>query len=245
MRSCRAASRPRRAASLLARWRTRRCVGLTIRRRRLTSTFGSPGAGSTTAVRSSTAVTQTRRPSTSASKSGRISSSSSIETLSSLTSSAPVLDGLSMFFRFEAMLICEIPDREQDQTRYEPRKQVRRDQVEQNPSSRPKPPPQFEEDACPDRGGDQNARNKYLVRDAQYSRQGGKHDPHARNVPPDDDGPRAPALDNLFGVDHPFVGDTDISAETLNKRPAVPPADGQVDGASQNGSAHEREIGHG
>src|ERR1700716_1369755 len=174
MRSWRAASRPRRAASLLARWRTRRWEGLTIRRRRLTSTLGSPGAGSTTAVRSSTAVTQTRRPSTSASKSGRISSSSSIDTLSSRTRSALVLDGLSMFFRFEAMLICEIPDREQDQTRNQPREQVRRDQIEHDPSSRPQPPPQLEEDGRPDRGGDKNARNEYLVGDAQYSRQGGK-----------------------------------------------------------------------
>src|SRR5216683_2646077 len=172
MRSCRAASRPRRAASLLARWRTRRCPGLTMRRRRFTSTFGSPGAGSTTAVRSSTAVTQTRRPSTSASKSGRISSSSSIETLSRRTSSLGPLEGVSVRFRFEAIFICQIPDRRQDQTQDQP------------------------PDPRPDRGQNKYARYEYPIRDSQYSRQGGRHDPRA-------------------GLD------ADISPKSLDERPAV------------------------
>src|ERR1700693_3126204 len=106
-----------------------------MRRRRLTSTLGSPGAGSTTAVLSSTAVTQTRRPSTSASKSGRISSSSSIATLSSCTSALGLLDGRSIFFRFEAMLISQIPDREQDQTQCQPRNQVGWEQPKEQPDS--------------------------------------------------------------------------------------------------------------
>src|SRR5487761_826899 len=166
MRSCRAASRPRRAASLLARWRTRRCKGLTIRRLRFTSTFGSPGAGSTTAVLSRTAVTQTRRPSTSASKSGRISSSSSIETLSSCTSSARLLDRLSVVFRFGAIFISQIPDQEQDQTQDEPGKQTGPKQAGNVPHRGSRPL---------DR---ENSRYQYLARDATYSRQGGKHDPH-------------------------------------------------------------------
>src|SRR5579859_4508354 len=117
MRRARAASRPRRAASLLARWRTRRCDGLTINRWRLTSTLGSPGAGSTTAVRSSTAVTQTRLPSTSASKSGRISSSSSMGKASSRTSSVGLVDGRSAVFRFDVIFISQLPDNGQYQTR--------------------------------------------------------------------------------------------------------------------------------
>src|SRR5439155_18064947 len=59
--------------------------GLTRQRLRLTSIFGSPGAGSTTAVRSSTAVTQTGKPSTTAGKSGRISTSLSVVRLSRVT----------------------------------------------------------------------------------------------------------------------------------------------------------------
>src|SRR5260370_29304342 len=88
--------------------------GSTNRRRRLTSSFGSPGAGSIHAGRSSTAVTQTRRPSsTSASKSGRISSSSSIETLSRRTSSVRVFSALLLLF---GMLITHLPDNGGGQT---------------------------------------------------------------------------------------------------------------------------------
>src|ERR1700693_5841507 len=141
-----------------------------MRRRRLTSTFGSPGAGSTTAVLSSTAVTQTRRPSTSASKSGRISSSSSMSTLSSCTNSVRLLDGLSVVFRFEAMLICQIPDHEQDQTQDQPRKQMRWKQSEKVPNSGSQPAPQLQEDGGPNRSGDEYARYEYSVRDAKYSR---------------------------------------------------------------------------
>src|SRR4030081_1535224 len=97
-----------------------------MRRRRFKSTCGSPGAGSTTTVRSSTAVTQTRRPSTSASKSGRISSSSSISTVSRRTSSIWLLGGTVVGFRFESMLISQIPDQEQYQTQEQPGNQVRR-----------------------------------------------------------------------------------------------------------------------
>src|SRR5438309_8059549 len=59
--------------------------GLTRQRLRLTRIFGSPGAGSTTAVRSSTAVTHTGTPSTTAGKSGRISTSLSVVRLSRAT----------------------------------------------------------------------------------------------------------------------------------------------------------------
>src|ERR1700730_1042477 len=62
--------------------------GLTRQRWRFTSTFGSPGEGSITAVLSSTAVTQTRRPSSSAGKSGRITTSLSVAILSSGMSSS-------------------------------------------------------------------------------------------------------------------------------------------------------------
>src|SRR5258706_9044101 len=171
MRSWRAASRPRRAASLLARCLTLRWSGLTMRRRRLTSTFGSPGAGSTTAVRSSTAVTHTRRPSTSASKSGRISSSSSIDTLSSRTSSAGLLDGLSIAFRFEAMFIFEIPDHEQDQTQRDPRHLVRWKHLTQVPKSRSEAAARLGENRSPDRNRHQKARYENRVRDSEYSGQ--------------------------------------------------------------------------
>src|SRR5260370_14236285 len=90
--------------------------GSTNRRRRLTSTCGSPGAGSITAVRSSTAVTQTRRPSsTSASKSGRISSSSSIDTLSRRTNSVRVFSALLLLL---GMLITHLPDNGRGQTEH-------------------------------------------------------------------------------------------------------------------------------
>src|SRR5882672_7793166 len=189
MRSWRAASRPRRAASLLARCLTLRWSGLTMSRRRLTSTLGSPGAGSTTAVRSSTAVTQTRRPSTSASKSGRISSSSSIETMSRRTSSVALLDGLSMVFRFEAMFICQIPDHEQDQTQHDPGNEMGWKKLKKVSNSRSEPPPQLEEDGRPDRGRYKNAQYENPVRDAKYSGQSRKDDPHARNVTAEDDRP--------------------------------------------------------
>src|SRR5205823_8317805 len=92
----------------------------------------SPGAGSTTAVRSSTAVTQTRRPSsTSASKSGRISSSSSRVTASRRTSSLAVFDGVPPRFRFESMLISQIPDQKHTQTQQKPRDQMRWKQSKQ------------------------------------------------------------------------------------------------------------------
>src|SRR5215831_10022496 len=57
--------------------------GSTMHRCRLTSTLGSPGAGSITAVRSRTAVTHTCLPSTTAGKSGRITASFSVVTRSS------------------------------------------------------------------------------------------------------------------------------------------------------------------
>src|SRR5579875_3833176 len=61
-------------------------LGSTRHRCRLTKTFGSPGAGSMTAVRSSTAVTHTRLPSTTAGKSGRMTTSGSVVTWSRDTS---------------------------------------------------------------------------------------------------------------------------------------------------------------
>src|SRR5215472_6759431 len=78
----RAASRPRRAASRAATYPKRISSGLTMHRCLETRIFGSPGAGSTTAVRSRTAVTHTRLPSTSAGKSGRITTSLSVVTRS-------------------------------------------------------------------------------------------------------------------------------------------------------------------
>src|SRR5260370_5311832 len=90
--------------------------GSTNRRRRLTSSFGSPGAGSITAVRSSTAVPQTRRPSsTSASKSVRISSSSSIDTLSRRTNSVRVFSAVLLLL---GMLITHLPDNGRGQTEH-------------------------------------------------------------------------------------------------------------------------------
>src|SRR6202049_3396634 len=235
MRSWRAASRPRRAAPLLARWRTRRCPGLTISRRRLTSTLGSPGAGSTTTVRSSTAVTQTRCPSTSASKSGRISSSSSISTVSRRTSSIWLLDPL-VCFRFESMLISQIPDQEQDQTQRQPWNQVRWKYKECFPNPWPHPPAQFEEDRCPDQCRHKYARCENPIRDPEYSRKSRKHDPHAGYMPADDDRPRPPAFVNALSPQQPFVGYAQISAETLNERATVTPADGEVACAAQDGA---------
>src|SRR5216683_162698 len=156
-------------------------------------------AGLLTAVRSSTAVTQTRRPSTSAAKSGRISSSSSISTLSSRTSS-PRLDCSPAGFRYESMLICQIPDREQDQTQPEPRKQVRREDTQQIANTRSEAPSQLEEDRRPDGGREQYARCENPIRDVQYSRKRRNHDPHPRDVAADDDRPRTPALESSFGA---------------------------------------------
>src|ERR1700693_1345704 len=131
-----------------------------LSRLRLTSTLASPGAGSTTAVLSSTAVTQTRRPSTSASKSGRISSSSSISTLSRRTSSIWLLCRFAPGFRFESMLISQIPDQEQDQTQRQPWNQVCRENQKGFPDARTHSAAQFEEDRGPDQSGQQYARCK-------------------------------------------------------------------------------------
>src|SRR6202162_6225430 len=199
MRSCGAASRPRRAASLLARWRTRRCPGLTIRRRRLTSTFGSPGAGSITTVLSSTAVTQTRRPSTSAAKSGRISSSSSISTVSRRTSSAGLFNVSAPGFRFETMLISQITDHEQYQTQHEPRNQVCREDQKGLPDAWSHTATHFEEDRGPDRRGQKYAWYENPIRDLEYSRESRQNDPHAWNMAADDDRPKAPSAENAFG----------------------------------------------
>src|SRR4029077_11970236 len=196
--------------------RTRRIRGSTMRRRRLMSTLGSPGAGSTTTVRSSTAVTQTRCPSTSASKSGRISSSSSISTVSRRTSSIWLLDPL-VGFRFETMLISQIPDQEQDQTQRQPWNQVSWKDKEGFADPWPDAPPQFEEDRSPDQRRHKYARCENPIGDPEYSRKRRKHDPHARYVPADDDRPRSPTLVDALGPQQSFVGYAQIPAETLDE----------------------------
>jgi len=51
-----------------------------------------------------------------------------METLSSRTSSLGLLNGVSIRFRFEAISIFQIPDREQDQTQNQPGDQLCREE---------------------------------------------------------------------------------------------------------------------
>src|ERR1700730_7088429 len=206
------------------------------------STFASPGAGSTTTVRSSPAVHQTRRPSTSASKSGKISSSSSISTVSRRTSSIWLLGGTVLGFRFESMFISQIPDQEQYQTQQQPGNQVRRKDKEGFSDARPHAAAQFEEDRGPDQGGNENARCKNPIRDPQYSRNGRDDDPHARDVPADDDRPGSPSFIDTLSPAQTFLGDSQVSAVALDEWPAVAPADGQVASTAQHGSRNDRQV---
>src|ERR1700674_1566752 len=221
------------------------CPGSTMSRRRLTSTFGSPGAGSTTTVRSSTAVTQTRRPSTSAAKSGRISSSSSISTLSRRTSSIWLLCRLTPGFRFESMLISQIPDQEQDQTQRQPWNQVCRENQKGFSDTRTHAAAQFEEDRGPDQSGHEYARCKNSIRDPKYSRKGRQHNSHAGNVAADDDRPWSPSPEDPLSADEPLVGHADVPPESRDERPAEAPADGEVARASQHRSADDCQVGKG
>src|SRR5712691_2418100 len=194
-----------------------------------------------TAVRSSTAVTQTRRPSTSASKSGRISSSSSISTLSSRTSSAR-LDCSPAGFRYESMLICQIPDREQDQTQPEPRKEIRREDTQQIAHAWSEAPSDLEEDRRPDRGREQYARYENPIRDVQYSRRRGDHDPHPRDVTADDDRPRTPALESSFGAVQLSFSQADVPAVTSDEWSPVLSRDREVARAPQHRSGDYGQV---
>src|SRR6266853_4263332 len=98
------------------------------------------------------------------------------------------------------MLICQIPDREQDQTQTEPRKEIRGEDTQQVADSRPQSPSELEEDGRPDGRGQQYARYKYPVGDVQYSRKRRDHDAHTGDGAPDDDRPGSPPLESSFGA---------------------------------------------
>src|SRR4029077_9277335 len=111
---------------------------------------------------------------------------------------------------------------------------MRRKDSEQAPRPWAEQPSQFEEDRSPDRSRDEHARYENAVGDVKYSREGRKHNSHARNVTPDDDRPGPPAVERPFRPCQPAFVHPDEPAEALDEGPPIAPADGGVDGGSDH-----------
>src|SRR5229473_7781376 len=140
------------------------------------------------------------------------------------------------------MLICQIPDREQDQTQTEPRKEIRGEDTQQVANSRSQAPSQLEEDRRPDGRGEQYARYKYPIRDVQYSRKRRDHDPHAGDVAADDDRPGSPSLESSFGPVQLLFSQPDESAVTSDEWPTVASRDREVARAPQHSSRDHGQV---
>src|SRR5216684_499403 len=141
------------------------------------------------------------------------------------------------------MLICQIPDREHDQTQPEPRKQIRGEDTQQIANSRSQAPSQLEENRRPDGRGEQYARYEYPIRDVQYSRKRRDHDAHTGDVAPDDDRPGSPALESSLGPVQLLFSQADDAAVTSDEWPSVSSRDREVTSAPEHRACDHGHVG--